>query len=108
LMVGKSSEISKTFPFAIDLLYIDASHHYDVVCDDIRLWYPKIKKGGIISGHDFTVTTTDGMQVIKAIFDVLIGGLGKDFLESFSLAYHSNFKVEGIVWSMEKRWELIS
>ena len=107
LMVGKSSEISKTFPFAIDRLYIDASHHYIVVCDDIRLWYPKIKKGGIILGHDFITNNTDGLQVIKAVFDTLICGLSKDFLESIGFASHSNFRVDGTVWSMEKRWELV-
>jgi hypothetical protein len=34
-------------------VYIDAQHHYDAVKQDIHLWYPKVKGGGVISGHDY-------------------------------------------------------
>lgn len=33
-------------------IFIDASHDYDSVNKDIQLWRPKIKKGGILAGHD--------------------------------------------------------
>jgi hypothetical protein len=36
----------------VDFVYIDANHDYDSVYDDIQYWYPKIKKGGVIGGHD--------------------------------------------------------
>lgn len=36
-----------------DCVFLDADHQYDVVLKDIELWYPKVKKGGIISGHDY-------------------------------------------------------
>ena len=35
-----------------DLVYLDAAHDYDNVKAEIAAWYPKIKKGGFISGHD--------------------------------------------------------
>lgn len=35
-----------------DLVFIDADHKYKAVKKDISLWYPKVKKGGIICGHD--------------------------------------------------------
>lgn len=38
---------------SLDYVYIDADHHYDAVCRDIDAWLPKIKPGGLISGHDF-------------------------------------------------------
>jgi hypothetical protein len=38
---------------SLDFVYIDAQHHYEAVCDDIARWYPKVKVGGIIGGHDF-------------------------------------------------------
>lgn len=37
----------------LDFVYIDANHSYDSVIEDITQWSKKIKKGGIISGHDY-------------------------------------------------------
>jgi len=36
-----------------DMVYIDADHTYEHAKEDIGLYLPLIKKGGIISGHDF-------------------------------------------------------
>lgn len=38
---------------SLDFVYIDADHSYDFVMQDIILWGRKIKKGGIITGHDY-------------------------------------------------------
>ena len=38
---------------SLDFVYIDANHAYDYVAQDINLWYPKVKPGGYISGHDY-------------------------------------------------------
>ena len=38
---------------SLDFVYIDANHKYDFVKEDIKLWYPKVRKGGILSGHDY-------------------------------------------------------
>ena len=35
----------------IDFLFIDGSHTYDAVKQDILLWTPKVK--GVIAGHDY-------------------------------------------------------
>ncbi|QYW08130.1 O-methyltransferase [Lokiarchaeota virus WyrdV1] len=37
---------------SLDFVYIDANHLYEFVYQDINLWYNKVKKGGIIAGHD--------------------------------------------------------
>lgn len=37
----------------LDFVYIDANHTYEAVIDDINAWYPKVKSGGIVSGHDY-------------------------------------------------------
>ena len=37
----------------LDFVYIDGDHSYDSVMQDIILWGRKVRKGGIISGHDF-------------------------------------------------------
>jgi hypothetical protein len=38
---------------SLDFVYIDANHEYSYVVEDIKLWYPKVKKGGIVAGHDY-------------------------------------------------------
>lgn len=38
---------------SIDVVFIDADHEYDSVKNDIIAWYPKVKSGGYIAGHDF-------------------------------------------------------
>lgn len=36
----------------IDLLFIDADHSKEAVISDIRNWLPKVKRFGIVAGHD--------------------------------------------------------
>jgi predicted O-methyltransferase YrrM len=38
---------------SVDWVFIDALHDYASVRDDIRAWAPKVKPGGLISGHDY-------------------------------------------------------
>jgi len=38
---------------SIDFCFIDAAHDYAHVKQDVEAWLPKIKKGGIIAGHDY-------------------------------------------------------
>jgi hypothetical protein len=37
----------------LDFAYLDAQHSYEAVKEDIRLWAPKIRKGGVLGGHDY-------------------------------------------------------
>jgi len=36
----------------LDLLYVDGNHEYEFVKKDLELYWKKIKKGGIIAGHE--------------------------------------------------------
>ena len=38
---------------SLDFVYIDGSHDFMHVTEDIWEWSKKVKKGGIISGHDY-------------------------------------------------------
>lgn len=36
-----------------DFIYLDSNHSYDSAKEDLSIWYPKLKPGGIFSGHDY-------------------------------------------------------
>jgi len=38
---------------SLDFVYIDGAHDFDNAMLDIILWAPKVRKGGIVSGHDY-------------------------------------------------------
>ena len=46
---------------SLDFVFIDACHEFESVCADIDAWLPKVKKGGILAGHDFSRGYWDGV-----------------------------------------------
>jgi len=66
-LIRKTSvEASKDFKDeSLDFVYIDADHQYNSVKEDIEAWFPKVRKGGIVSGHDYV--TYENYGVIKAV-----------------------------------------
>ena len=48
------------------MIYLDAGHYYDAVISDLRTWYPKLKHGGIMAGHDFL---NEDYKVKEAVYD---------------------------------------
>lgn len=49
----KSEEAAPIIDDELDFVYIDGGHDFENVKKDIEKWFPKVKKGGIIGGHDF-------------------------------------------------------
>ena len=47
-----SEDAVDDIPEKLDFVYIDGNHAYEYVKKDIGLYYPKLKKGGVIGGHD--------------------------------------------------------
>jgi hypothetical protein len=51
---GLSEEIVDMFSDnSLDFIYIDANHKYESIKNDMNLWWPKLKIGGLFSGHDY-------------------------------------------------------
>lgn len=51
---GESAASAEVLPDAsLDWVYIDAGHSYAEVKADFEAWFPKVRTGGIISGHDY-------------------------------------------------------
>jgi hypothetical protein len=38
---------------SLDFIYVDARHDYCGVMEDLLLYWPKVRPGGIVAGHDF-------------------------------------------------------
>lgn len=49
-----------------DLVYIDACHSFWCVMNDLQAWWPKVKKGGYIAGHDFLNTDYGVREAVTA------------------------------------------
>lgn len=43
---------------SLDFVYIDANHDFRYIAEDLSEWTKKVKKGGIVSGHDYFFTKT--------------------------------------------------
>lgn len=53
---------------SLDFVFIDADHSYACVKQDITEWSKKVRKGGIVSGHDYYVFPGSGNRgVVDAV-----------------------------------------
>jgi predicted O-methyltransferase YrrM len=63
-----SLEAAKDVPDgSLDFVFIDAGHTYAEVKEDIEAWAPKVKDGGIVSGHDYYEFPSGKGGVIPAV-----------------------------------------
>jgi hypothetical protein len=75
----KSDEGATHFADAsLDFVYIDADHHEEFVREDIRLWLPKVKPGGILAGHDYSEKEVG----VRRAVDDLLGKPDRIFADS--------------------------
>lgn len=75
-----SKEASSLVPDSLDLVFIDGNHDYEYVKEDIELWLPKVRSGGILAGHDYDLIENRFPGVKRAV-DELFGdqiSIGKD------------------------------
>merc|ERR1712242_413053 len=42
-------------PSSLDLVFVDGDHAYEAVRQDIRAWRSKLRPGGILAGHDYSL-----------------------------------------------------
>lgn len=61
---------------SLNCVFIDGAHDYDSVRSDVLSWLPKIKKGGLLSGHDYAHPPIQ--QVLEEIFPGNYMHIGED------------------------------
>jgi hypothetical protein len=82
-----SMEAVKRFEdYSLDFVYIDGNHRFKYIAEDLCEWSPKLKKGGVICGHDYAP--------FKHRF--LGGGCQvKEVVDAFALSFDLDFWVLG-------------
>ena len=69
VMRMSSVEAAATFHDGeLDIVYIDAVHDLVNIVNDIYYWLPKIRNGGVISGHDYIAAFREMATAIDMIF----------------------------------------
>jgi predicted O-methyltransferase YrrM len=69
LIKGHSQEVVSNYEDeSLDFCFIDGSHEYEDVKKDIQAYLKKVKKGGILAGHDYDSIWAG---VIKAVDEIL-------------------------------------
>ena len=77
---AKSSEAVDDFEDeSIDFLFVDGNHSYNYVLEDLELYYPKVKQGGVITGDDYYMNA-DNYEGEKMVQEAV-----NDFAEKYSL-----------------------
>ncbi len=91
-----SMEAAEEFePASLDFVYIDANHAYEWVVIDLEAWWPKVRSGGFVCGHDFStdsvynavadhVTTKNDWRrllIITEYRDICLAETGKNQIE---------------------------
>ena len=54
MVQATTTEAARRYPDGhFDWIYLDATHTYAEARDDLRTWWPKLRVGGLLSGHDY-------------------------------------------------------
>jgi hypothetical protein len=82
IMRMKSTEAAEQFEDkSLDFVFIDADHSYEGCRDDIKAWMPKLKPGGLLSGHDYGNTNYEKFGVDRAVQEL---GMPVDLGENYT------------------------
>lgn len=64
----KSVDAANSVPNNLDFVYLDGNHEYEHLKRDIECYLPKVKKGGVLGGHDINFFT----GVFKAVSELAV------------------------------------
>lgn len=68
-LITTSLRAARTFADgSLDFVYIDGNHTRESVLEDCRAWWPKIKPGGTLAGHDYDVHFPEVVAAVTEFF----------------------------------------
>jgi hypothetical protein len=68
---------------SLDYVYLDGDHSFMPVAEDIFHWAKKVRKGGIVAGHDYDMTrvgATNTVIHVKPVVDAYCTVFGKELV----------------------------
>lgn len=65
LLRSFSHRVAPFFKNNFDFVYIDGNHDYESVARDMKDWFPKLKSGGILCGHDYNETNPGTKKAVN-------------------------------------------
>lgn len=79
ILAGLSVDVARLLPDRwLDFVYLDAGHDYESVALDLRAWAPKVRAGGIISGHDYYIFKHSGNDGVIRAVDEYVAANGRE------------------------------
>lgn len=80
---------------SLDFVYIDGDHRFRYIAEDLYEWYQKVKRGGVMSGHDYFSTRPEATNVICHVGPVVDAFVETFGIESFyTFGYSENNEQE--------------
>jgi len=99
---------------SLDFVYINGCHQYPTVSVDLKQYWPRVKKGGLVAGHDYYVDHVEngvivqGHGQVKQAVDEFFSGMGytgyalKEPVPECNFKKFKIFQVYGSDWWMYK------
>ena len=85
LLQAESPAIATSFTDdMIDLVFVDANHSEYAVTADLQAWWPKVKHGGVLAGHDYCFNEVSTS------------------LNCFCRKYQAEYTASGNIWQIPK------
>lgn len=98
--LGYSTKVVDIFEDSyFDWIYIDTNHSYEMTKKELISYSPKIKEGGIIAGHDYTVGYWNGFfkfGVIEAVNEFCVCNDWEFVYLTMENREHSSFAIRKI------------
>lgn len=93
---GTSAGVAGKFaPGSIDLVFIDGGHTFEEVFSDLIQWWPRLRPGGVLAGHDFSLEHPGVLQGVVAFFN-LAAVMGLD-----PTGPHLHLDVDTVYWTVK-------
>lgn len=105
IIVDTSINASKNFKDNyFDLVFLDGDHRYEAFKKDLDIWYPKVKKGGILCGHDAEIIVDDFNDLFDKVKDKDCSHLHLGIIKALSEFKHKAKLVDNndVIWYIEK------